>query len=348
MHRRLELSNQQFASGEFTTKTPLDHLPLTDLESIAPDLSGFSYDRERVWNAFSNDECTAPYFEQLVARTETPEYQGAQNRVAVIIGESSLASNLRYIPEETIIWVDNSADKCIYHGEYLAGLREDSGPDEWYDRLQAVGPSGILDSLRYQVVQWEKAGRTPLLDQNSFDQAQRYARQKAIIPWHADVRSADDMIALGSILQEHNALITMMNLTNVLSYIRMEDPRSCAALFRDLPLTPNAPILTSYNRMKPEERVLAYIKGFPLNFVTGPFFGLQNLANAETAHTVHGLGAIVARNVYPPVDGRVTDEELRILEGIEAAMAQGGGAYGDFNIVMPNQARPDDPPSDEG
>src|SRR5690348_15324706 len=120
----LEISTQHLVPAEVISDAdPVLHLPLPDLANDAPDLTGHMYSSADVRYPLSNDECTAPYFEQLSVRTETPEFQNAKNRVAILVGESGLAANLKYIPEETIVLLDTSPDMNIFMEMYVDSLR---------------------------------------------------------------------------------------------------------------------------------------------------------------------------------------------------------------------------------
>jgi hypothetical protein len=280
------------------------HPPLFDLEAAAPAVDSLRYRREKVIFPFSNDECTSEYFQQLTACTETAEYQQTQHRVALLVGESALAANLVHIPEETIVLLDISPDMNIFMQEYVRGLREASGPAEWASLLAAVGPEDTIDLMLRQSDRWEERGVPhPLGDKRAFVQAQRLAREKVIVPWLADIGNRRDMKTLGSTLRDQSAQVTMMNLTNVLTFVQsFRKPTDCAKQLGTLPVANQAPILTSSIKLPPRSVADLFSSGNG-HEVTGPFFGLENLARASMPHARHSLGAITERNVtVPPVD----------------------------------------------
>jgi hypothetical protein len=298
----LELSQQHLAASELTQDVPTSmHLPLPELAQAAPNIDDFPYDYRYVQYPFSNDVCTASYFEQLAVRTETPEYRNAQNRVAVLVGESALAANLKYIPEETIVLLDSSPDMSVFMDIYVQTLREARSPEDWIAMLADSGPDRIDGFMRNQLYEWFEEGRPhPLVDYEEFYEAQRIAKEKTIITWTTDITSPRDLAALGRALREHQAQITMMNLTNVLPYVEtFRDPRDCAAQLAVLPVTPNAPILTTAIRMEPRTilEALQDDSSKSSNIPTGPFFGLDNLARANMPDARHELGALVERNM---------------------------------------------------
>ncbi len=290
----LEVSPQWLTvEGLVSTAGISFRVPLMDLQYVAPDVRGDPYHQGRVSFPFSNDVCTAPYCEQLVARTETREYQDAKQRVALLVGESALAANLKYTSEETIILLSDSPDNCLFMQQYVAGLRECPGPEEWRDRLISVGPDDTAGKMDFQLTQWRREDRPhPLQDQSAFDEAQELARKKVIVPWRVDILAQNDMAMLGRALQERDAWVTMMNLTNVLPYVRLSvNPEDCLVGLRELPVTPNAPILTTSLGLgsRTESDI---INKKPANMVTGPFFGLENLKLEEKVDMERTLEAM--------------------------------------------------------
>ncbi len=276
------------------------HTPLLDLAAEAPALYSLGYRSERVLFPFSNDECTAPYFDQLQVRTLTPEYQQARNRVAVVIGESGLAANLPFIPEDTIVVVDKSPDMCIFMQEYIAGLRTAKDRHEWGSRLHAVGPRDVPDFVGSQLQDWQEASYPhPLVDDVAFAAARAQASEKVIVPWRADITNQKDVSNLAHALRSREATITLMNLTNVLPLEgALQTPAEWAAQLRALPLSPRAPILTTslgYQRVQNPLEVVLSGKIEKANAQTGPFFGLENLGEASGQNVSRPLGAIAAR-----------------------------------------------------
>jgi|GEM_PF-977797 len=289
---RLEISEQAFASIDVGEVDPIGHLPLENLYYEAPVLPPNWYDHTNVAFPFSNDE-SAPYFEAVQTRSATPEYQQAKNRVAIVVGESALAANLKYIPEETIIILDNSMDMCLFMDFYVSILRTSATPDEWIERLRISdfepedkhGQRFSAYAIRQCAEYIELNRQHPLKDQQAFDEASAIAKQKAIIPWHADITSEADMQELGAVLREYDATVTMLNLTNVMPFVQtFKTAREYADVLRNLPITPNAPILATSRSGKPSMHPMAMMAdmetGHGIVQATGPFFGLDNLAKA--------------------------------------------------------------------
>jgi len=197
---RLEISEQVIVPTKGEVPLTTGHRPLEELYYDAPVLPAEWYNPARVDFPFSNDE-SAVYFEATQTRSETPEYQQAKHRVAIVIGESALAANLKHIPEETILVVDSSEDMCLFMDFYVNGLRTAKTPEEWLDRV-GLRDYDVSDrhSMRFagyevrQVAEYlELAREHPLVSQDAFEEAHALAKQKSIIPWKADITSETDM-----------------------------------------------------------------------------------------------------------------------------------------------------------
>jgi hypothetical protein len=277
-------------------------LPLQELADKAPRLP-----RRRIKLgpdlsfAFSNDE-SATYFDQTQARTSLPEYRSATHPVALVVGESALASSLRYIPERTIIALDKSRDVCLFMQMYVSNLRSAGSLEEWKDRMGLNGQDkdGLEGQymrhfnklLKTQVTEWEYNGYPHALSsEEEFMHAQRLAREKVIIPWRADIGKRRHMKRLGRVLTRAEASITMVNISNVATYDQkhFSDGADCAEKLGYLPITPQAPILTTsaipkiYDEALGEEvnadTILDALSEANIVIATGPFFGLENLAS---------------------------------------------------------------------
>ncbi|HEY1085333.1 MAG TPA: hypothetical protein VGE34_01235 [Candidatus Saccharimonadales bacterium] len=268
--------------------------PLAGVDLPYPDLSQFTYTPSSVTFPFSNDECSEPYFKQLSVRQHSHEYLAAQNQVALLVGESSLIANLHHIPESTIILLDISPDMCIFMQAYVNTLRTAKNIDNWLKRMDAYLPGELSGKAHNQVMTWLNSGKDhPLNNDEMFDRAQKAARAKAITSWNGDIRSNRDMEKLSETLSENNAMITFMNLTNVIPF---SDARvgelgveGWGEALRLLPTTTEMPILTTTR------------EGFGLA-QTGPFFGINNLVrSAEFTQkkpvigSLNKLGAVTAR-----------------------------------------------------
>lgn len=286
-------------------------VPLHGLSEQAPVLPS-DYDPAEVKFSFSNDE-SATYFDQVRSRTALPEYQEATNRVAVVVGESSLAAALPYIPEETIIMVDQSPAMGAFMNRYIEGLRSARTPDDWAEFMGFRHPDTNNDAelkmvsrILFQVEEWRSLGyQHPLADNDAFAEVSELARQKAIIPWRADINSRRDMKRLGKALKAHDAHVTMMNLTNVMACPgALDEASDYAARLRHLPLTPNAPILATTTRPKLTGSFLGL---GPIVEATGPFFGLDNLARHGGSTSPYRGGSAVERQ-YAPAAGRDFEE----------------------------------------
>ena len=256
----------------------------------------------------SNDECTASYFEQMSARKFTQEYQDTRHPVALVVGESGLAANLKYIPEDTIVMMDISYKMCQYLDFYIESLRTADDCSHWNRLLSQYGAKNMKASREYQLFEWERTGKAhPLTDDSAFREAQQLAREKVIVPWQADITNSTEMDDLASELRRLNGTVTFMNLTNLFSCL---DPDYGALKayknLHKLPSTSEAPILTTGAgiTIRPgsaEERQYAEAVG-PANYATGPFFGLDNMHRAIMHETCEPLGAVDRRAYIRPDD----------------------------------------------
>lgn len=269
--------------------------PLFELASAAPSLFKLRMRHGSLSFAFSNDE-SAPYFEQTQARTALPDYQAAEHPVGMVIGESALAANLHFVPEPTVLIVDQNKDMVMFMQRYVEALRTAGSIEEWREEMGLTGdPEGrngpfvqyanrLLDA---QIKEWERNGYDHALSSEAaFQEAQAIAREKALIPWWADVSNAKHMRRLGGALTEAEATVTMLNLSNVAVFDDVfEEAAGWAERLRELPMTPDAPILTTSQIHKVYEAgiesfldLLTGKSGGSITVATGPFFGLDNLA----------------------------------------------------------------------
>lgn len=295
------MSNFEF-SGQTIPLTPeipseaATSVPLYNLRHTAPKLwplkrcssIGVPY-------SFSNDE-SAAYYDQTRARTATAEYGAATNRTAIVVGEGALLASLAYIPEETVILVDESADMCRFMKTYVDSLRSSESIDEW--RHSVVTTSDMSDRLESQATEWVDTGYDhPLTNSEAYDTARTAAQEKAIIPWRANIGNKRQMRRLGDALRDNDANVTMLNLTNVLTYDpEFTNAQRAVQTLKELPLTPHAPILTTNATAKtyPMEPWRT-----PIVQATGPFFGLENLY--QHGGNTQGLNrGSVAERQYAP------------------------------------------------
>jgi hypothetical protein len=294
-------------------------VPLHDLADDAPGISAAGLQPDF---PLSNDE-SAAYFDQARARVALPEYQQATNRTAVVVGESALMGTLQFIPEETIVVLDSQAEMCSFMDRYVDTLREAETRVEWGERIGIFegdhdNPSDFALHLAFrsmqQIREWINTGYPhPLNSDQLFHKAQQLALQKAIIPWHGDITSKRDMRKLGKTLRAHDATVTMMNLTNVISHGRdFPDASDYAKRLEALPITPHAPILTTAVTGRPSDP--------PNNIIveaTGPFFGLENLRQHGGKTKGPNRGIVVERKVE-----RDANSILNSLGGLLALITQ--------------------------
>lgn len=310
---RLEISRQSIPALTNETVSLGESRPLHELAAEAWQLDYDLYEPGHVRFPFSNDECTAPYFEQLQIRINTNDYRTAKNRVAILIGESSLAANLRYIPEETIILLDQSPDMGSYMGDYVEGLREQDNIQKWTDSVLGDCPDKHYTGMFFQLDEWANNGYDHALeDETAFQIAKKAAQQKAIIPWLGDITDPDEMDILGDTLRDYDATVTFMNLTNVIPYVGgQRSARYCARQLARLPISRHAPILATNLRVrKPRNHNEAYslLNGSRVAEATGPFFGLQNLMDACSESS----GNSVTTRQYPEVIVTPTQSQQRL------------------------------------
>jgi hypothetical protein len=274
--------------------------PLHALANDAPALSPI-FAGEDVTYPFSNDDSWGS-FEKAFARTRNLEFDDTPNKVALLIGESALAETITRIPEQTILLVDNRMGMVQHMGQYLTALREEEHAAAWRQRicdpatLSAKHLGGYRRMLDAQTRHAEGQARTHALSDAGHDRyvaAQKAAQEKAIIPWKADITSYEDMAALGRALRNHDATITLMNLSNVIPYAwtagdGFSDSAQYANVLSTLPTTDWMPIITTSMRDKsPDQR----------NLATGPFTGLSNLAQLG-GDSMEGRVNKVSGNTY--------------------------------------------------
>jgi len=252
--------------------------PLYELQGEAPEIPQAVHDA--VVFPFSNDD-SIDSFKQARLRLGMPEYQDAQNRVAVLIGENALAaSNLAYLPEDTIVMLGNEPNEVRYMEKYCFNLQMANDLDGW---MRAMIPSfGLyrqwhMAKLLKQAVWWNHRNEpSALRNYELFEHRQEVARQKAFIAWYGDITSEADMERFGTALRKFDATVTLMNLTNVIPYSHQvigarafPTAAGYADVLQHLPITPSAPILTaSRYPVHPD---------FDIVHATGPFYGLDDL-----------------------------------------------------------------------
>lgn len=280
--------------------------PLHELATKAPGQLSFS-PADRVEFPFSND-AVASYLSQLTARTQTKDYRTATNRVAVLVGESSLASALPYMPEETIVLLDISAPMCRYMNEYVTVLRTATCLEDWQERMQCGHPELYYSQeLQRQIAHWGSEGQPhSFASPAAFAVAQYHARNKAIITWQADIFSKQKMAKLGDSLREASAHVTFMNLTNVIDACRPNGTpagvhatlQACVAQLGQLPFTKDAPLITTSSiasELRPtSQRPLANLA----QGVTGPYFGLEDLARSGSGLRTATIGSVICREYF--------------------------------------------------
>jgi hypothetical protein len=257
--------------------------PLTELADLAPQVTA-EVDYRILPFTFSNDD-SARQYDATRSRTESPEYKQATNRTAVIIGEGSLMAALPLVPEDTIVLVDRDPAMCAYMGRYVRALVEAETVDEWGRVMGFLGPgtgfgTGVpmaISRLDGQVAEWAEDGYThPRLDEEAYAEAHELVRQKAIVPWHADIRDKGDMKRLGKALETHDANVTMANITNVVAdengVVAVSHGRRYARTLGRLPMVANAPILATSFRHKLDAGSPSTVES------VGPFLGPESLA----------------------------------------------------------------------
>jgi hypothetical protein len=262
---------------------------LRHLRDAAPDLA-------RSFFPFSNDDAYGS-LKAALKRTETKEYRQAKLPVALLVGEAALAASLAHglLPEPGIISLDNQPRMVEHMRRYAEILRFGETADSWrhimgmddHHTLSTDDQELYARHLKRQVELWESQGHAhPLGDQSAaYDAASDAVGEKTIIPWLADIARPADVAYLGEQLREAGATVTLLYLSNAIPYSSMTQgapsfPTAAgyAELLSQLPITPNAPIITT--------------SGYPtllgnIAMATGPFWGLDDLAN-RGGNSQHG------------------------------------------------------------
>ncbi len=221
----------------------------------------------------SNDDL-AVTFDRVQSRELMPEYEQAENRAAILIGESALMAAIRYIPEEVILMLDKSPKMIAYMAKYVTTLRTSESIEEWYEKMGFNSvPSWRKDAITERAGYWQLAGLGhPALSADAFAEASELARQKTIVPWQGDIANSRDMSRLGRVLRAYRASVTLLNLTNVLCCeSRFRFAHEAADRLAHLPVIPGAPILTTTGTSRPPD------KDFPITHPAGLFLGLEDL-----------------------------------------------------------------------
>lgn len=300
----LEKSSQILTLGSVSKPEAKLDMPMYDLAKIIYKRNNEPYtpfQPNQVRYPFSNDNFTGRGFKETLPRTLTGEYQVAKNRVALLIGESGLAANLRYIPEDTVILPDINRDMVKFMEIYISSLRTSDNKEQWIRILRDNGPENTIDNLRYQLAHWDMAEEThPAMDNNAFYEAQKLALGKVIIPWHADILDQKSMYWLADQLVKRQSSVTFMNLTNLLPCLEQSNFHKAYQNLKTLPITSEAPILATgasiYIRPRSFEEEDVQLVAGRMNHEVGPFFGLDNLYRAYKQDNHCELGAIEARD----------------------------------------------------
>jgi hypothetical protein len=337
----VEISRQHLPSDAVGSREYFELAPSRPLHELAAEAPALDDEPFKPWLTDfprANDE-SAIYWRQTRARTETAEYQKATNRTALLVGESSLISALPYIPEDTIIIINNNPHSSIYMQHYIDALRTAPTIQDWFDQMEhRMNPYENDDWLkRYkqqflgvgldrQLKQWQDAGMEQGLDdEEAYRLSSQLAREKAIIPWEANLQDPAAMERLNQALRAHKATITFVNLANVMEWLKDVSPRPPLAL-EDLPMTEYAPILTTAMVAVPKHVrriIMAQIRQdrgqaprdqssvklagpVYLSAATGPFFGLRNFFEQGGNGPVDGeerlLNAVFTRKYHTPDD----------------------------------------------
>lgn len=281
-----------------------------ELQSYAPKVT-VPYERAKVGFAFSNDASADCFYDQQ-KRIVTENYRTAQNRVALLVGESALLGALHYIPEETIIMLDYSSHTVKFMERYIEGLKNDNDIESWLRGVNSgvEGESLAADEelLRRQHSLWREGGHRHGLDSDdSFRLVQRTANKKTIIPWCADILNKDEMQDLGDALRSVNSIVTFMNATNVIEYTAPiyngadQSLHQFVAGVGELPMVSDAPIVTTSLYARDYHPDFDESMRNPLQ-PTGPFFGIDDLLNNGGSIYDGEKRVVPTRAIYRPID----------------------------------------------
>lgn len=305
LYRDIEYSNQSVPLQ--AVQVPLEeralsrNMPLFDLEAeMRPAIP--VGDKHDTWNTvfpLSNDSNSGPMYRALRVRETSPDYQRTAHPVALIVGEGSLAAALPYIPEPTILMIDQQPTFLRYMQRYIARLRTTRLLGDFKYEL-GLGNIGYL--VVDHMLNWDNQDdEHPLKSQEAFRRSAELARRKAIVPYRIDLTDAGQVRDLGELLRRYGATVTFMNLTNVAGY--MENFGSARHLHHNLshlPVTETAPIMTTTSTVSPGSS--RYGNGDSENMPqTGPFWGLRNLR--EAGDTITDLTKLIVKETWP-WDGR--------------------------------------------
>jgi hypothetical protein len=160
--------------------------------------------------------------------------------------------------------------------------------------------------IEQQAREWHSNGYSHALDNTqTYERARQSACSKAIVSWNARFNAHEVPNQLGEALNSVGATITFMNLSNIADYQQtgFHDGAAMAESLSILPTSEYAPILTTSFRQPYKPLALTSQPGLA---ATGPFFGLNNLAQEggraegsnRTLATAGGrsLGPISVRN----------------------------------------------------
>lgn len=230
------------------------------------------------------DKFARDYVESAL-RTETDDYQQANNRVAIVVGEGAFNTTILYIPEDTILLTDISRGACNYMQAYVDALRIEPSSFLWKRRMQPVWesqtyqiPETVDTAFDNQIRQWNDSGYSHAFsDEDTYYRAHLAAQAKAIIPVHMDFKNVDHVSKLAVELNRRNATVTFANFTNLIDIAYRCRADNFAEVVACLPFSKFAPILASYVQLPtPAEKA----QGIESNAVHGPFFGLPNLVRS--------------------------------------------------------------------
>lgn len=254
--------------------------PLHGLAHYAP-LLPTEYNTADVHFQFSNDNLASTY-SLIEARKQSPSFQAEEHPTALLIGESSLMASIRYMPESTLLMVDHYPKMVAHMAKYVEALRSSRAFDEWMAKMGYAG--GVAKALTGEIISmetyleevakpWTRAGLPhPATNHAAFEEASELAREKAIIPWRADIAQRADMRRLGKTLRAYGSGVTVMNVTNVLIVEnRFMTADDAVTTLEHLPVTADAPIITTTAECTEQPGRLEF------NDPAGLFFGLQEL-----------------------------------------------------------------------